>query len=102
VELAPVLPILFFKMLFIDLFKISKIKGAFGINAFMYAEESPIPFGYRRMTTVRTYKAFWGSNEIAGNEGLPADLIQVLATSPLLSYKQWCGASQRGQIVSSG
>jgi hypothetical protein len=34
-ELVLVLPILFFKMLLIYLFKVSYIEGAFGINAFM-------------------------------------------------------------------
>jgi len=44
VELVLVLPTFFFKMLLIHLFKVSQVEGAFGINAFMDAEESSILF----------------------------------------------------------
>jgi hypothetical protein len=84
VEFVLALPIFFVKMFLIDLFKITQIEGTFGINAFMDAEESPILFGRQRMTAVRTCKAYWGSYELAINEGLSADLAQVLTASAVV------------------
>lgn len=73
-----------------------QIEGALGIDTFVDAEEPPVLFRDKGVSTVRAHETDWRGNNLPCNERLATDLTLVLSVPAIIIVEKVVRSATEG------
>ena len=83
-ELVFIFTVILIQMFFLNPGEVMQIEGTLWIDTFVDAEEPPVLFRDKGVSTVRAHETDWGGNNLPSDKRLSTDLALVLSVAAII------------------
>ena len=95
-ELVFIFTVNLIQMFFLNPGEVMQIEGTLWIDTFVDAEEPPVLFRDKGVSTVRAHETDWGGNNLPSDKGLSTDLALVLSVAAIIIIEIVVGSATEG------